>query len=331
MSTTLPRTPAVDARNPALNTFRADVLRGLRAAHKELPCKYFYDEAGSQLFERITELDEYYPTRTELAIMERHAAQMAELLGPRCLLIEYGSGSSTKTRLLLQHLREPAGYVPVDVSGDYLCQSARALAADFPEVQVLPLCADFTRPLKLPAPRKRPARHVVYFPGSTIGNFTPEETVALLRQTAALCRPGGGLLLGADLRKDPRVLEAAYNDARGVTADFNRNLLTRINRELGADFVVGQFAHRAFYNAGEGRIEMHLVSRCPQSVRIAESEFFFAEGEAIRTEYSYKYRVDDLKALAEKSSFLSDAVWTDERRYFSVYYFTLGPSTGDRR
>jgi len=302
--------------------FLADVLRGLRAPVKELPCKYFYDEAGSKLFERITELEEYYPTRTELAIMKRHAPEMAELLGRRCLLIEYGSGSSTKTRLLLDRVRGLAGYVPIDVSGEHLHRSAKALAGDYPWIEVLPRCADFTRPLVLPAPRKEAARRVVYFPGSTIGNFTPDESVTLLQQTAALCGEGGGLLLGADLQKDKAVIEAAYNDREGVTAAFNRNLLVRINRELGGDFAVGQFAHHAFYNEAEGRIEMHLVSRRDQRAHLGGAQLFFAVGETIRTEYSYKYALDDLRDLATRGGFEVKRVWTDERDYFSVLYLT---------
>jgi dimethylhistidine N-methyltransferase len=303
--------------------FRADVLRGLSAPAKELPCKYFYDEAGSALFERITELEEYYLTRTELAILRRHAAEMAGLLGERCLLVEYGSGSSSKTRLLLDRLRAPTGYVPIDVSAAHLSHSAATIAAEYPHVEVLPVCADFTRPLELPAPRVLPARRVVYFPGSTVGNFTPEETVALLRQTAALCGPGGAMLLGADLQKDRRVLEAAYDDREGVTAAFNRNLLVRINSELGADFAVDQFAHRAFYNAAEGRIEMHLVSRRDQWAHVGRVGFFFAAGESVRTEYSYKYRLRDLHELAEAGGFEVGRFWTDEREYFSVHYLTV--------
>src|SRR5207302_1283132 len=251
-----------------------------------LPCKYFYDEAGSLLFERITGLEEYYLTRTELAIMERHAAEMAGLLGRRCTLIEYGSGSSTKTRLLLDHAQDLAGYVPIDVSGEHLRRSAEALAENYPEIEVLPLCADFTRSLEPPFTRKLANRRVVYFPGSTIGNFTPGKALRLLRRTAELCGSGGGLLLGADLQKDPRIIEAAYNDKQGITAAFNRNILVRINRELRADFAIDQFAHRAFYNAAAGRIEMHLVSRRDQHVHIGDAEFFFAAGESILTEYS---------------------------------------------
>jgi dimethylhistidine N-methyltransferase len=255
--------------------------------------------------------------------MERHAAEMAGMLGRGCLLVEYGSGSSSKTRLLLARLPDPAAYVPIDVSGEHLRRSARALAADFRGLEVLPLCADFTGPVELPAPRRRPARRVVFFPGSTVGNFTPEETVALLRQTAALCGPGGGLLLGADLRKDVRVLEAAYNDSQGVTAAFNRNLLVRINRELGGDFAVERFDHRAFYNSAEGRIEMHLDSQGEQRAHVGGAEFVFAASESVRTELSYKYRLRDLHDLAEAAGFAVARFWTDEREYFSVHYLTV--------
>jgi dimethylhistidine N-methyltransferase len=312
----------IGVRTRATACFHADVLRSLSAPHKRLPCKYFYDAAGSELFERITELEEYYPTRTELAIMARHAPEMAALLGRRCLLIEYGSGGSTKTRLLLDHLRAPAAYVPIDISGEHLRRAARALAADYPHVPVLPLCADFTRPFRLPG-RWAGVRRVVYFPGSTIGNFTPRRAVALMRRTARRCGPGGALLLGADLRKDPRVIEAAYNDHQGVTAAFNRNLLARINRELGADFVPEQFAHRAIYDAGRGRVEMHLVSRRDQWVRVGDATFFFAAGEPVHTENSYKYSLRELCDLAEASGFEPEHVWTDDALYFSVYYFTV--------
>jgi dimethylhistidine N-methyltransferase len=319
---TTPELARADSRGSATDQFRADVLCGLRSSPKELPCKYFYDEAGSKLFERITRLEEYYPTRTELAIMDRHAAEMADLLGPRCLVIEYGSGSSAKTRLLLRHCREPAGYVPIDVSAEFLHRSARAVSEDLPEIEVLPVCADFTRPVELPVLRQRAARRVVYFPGSTIGNFTPEETVALLRQTERLCGPGGGMLLGADLRKDPRVLHAAYNDALGVTAAFNRNILVRINRELGADFAVEQFEHQASYDAAEGRIEMHLLSRHEQRVHIGAVEVCLAAGETIRTEYSYKYSISLLEDFARRGGMTLERSWTDENAYFAVAYLT---------
>jgi L-histidine Nalpha-methyltransferase len=322
--------PQAGAFKADARKFRADVLRGLRAPMKELPCKYFYDEVGSALFEQITELEEYYPTRTELGIMERHAAEMAALLGPCCLLIEYGSGSSLKTRRLLDRLGEPAGYVPIDVSGEHLRRSAWALGEEYPEVEVLPLCADFTQPLRLPACRKAAARRVVYFPGSTLGNFTLKAALALLRRTAGLCGRDGGLLVGVDLQKDQRVIEAAYNDRLGVTATFNLNILVRINRELGADFDIEQFAHRAFYSAAQGRIEMNLVSRRDQIVRVGGVPFLFAAGESIHTENSYKYSLPALNDLAAAGGFTVERVWTDERQYFSVAYLTPRQSENDR-
>jgi len=303
-----------------LRRFHADVLRGLRCPQKELPCKYFYDETGSDLFERITQLDEYYPTRTELGIMRQQAHAMAELMGPECLLIEYGSGSSTKTRLLLDHLWEPAGYVPVDISSRYLRRSARKLAEEYPALAVTPLCADFTLPLRLPNSRNGSARRVVYFPGSTIGNLSSDQAIVLLRQTGALVGPGGGLLIGADLQKDPHVIEAAYNDSQGVTAAFNRNLLVRINRELGGDFAVDDFAHHAFYDAAAGRIEMHLLSRRRQCATIGEAEFYFASRESIRTEYSHKYTIPMLRGMAAAAGFSVQRIWTDDRDYFSVSF-----------
>jgi dimethylhistidine N-methyltransferase len=323
------RAPSAPAPSALLRQFLADVLRGLRCRPKYLPCKYFYDAAGSALFEQITTLPEYYLTRTELTIMQRHAREMARWLGRGCLLIEYGSGSSTKTRLLLDHLHDPAAYMPVDVSSEHLHHSARDLKRQYPHLAVLPVDADFTGPLTLPDLARRPGRRVVYFPGSTIGNCTPPEAAALLRRTAALCGPGGGLLLGADLRKDPSVIEAAYNDSQGVTAAFNRNLLVRINRELHGDIAVDQFAHRAFYDPVAGRIEMHLVSKYDQAFHIGAARLRTAAEETIRTEYSYKYHLADLHAMAIDSGFRTDQVWTDERGYFTVQALAVADGRAD--
>ena len=310
-------------RGVPTNCFRADVLRGLSAAVKAIPCKYFYDEAGSKLFDRICELEEYYPTRTELTIMEQHVQEMADLAGPACLLVEYGSGSSVKSRLLLDRLETPAAYVPVDISREHLRSSASALARAYPHLEVLPICADFTQPLDLPVPALPFRRRLIYFPGSTIGNFTPAEAIRLLRRTAQLGGPGSGLLLGVDLKKDPQILHAAYNDRRGVTAAFNLNLLERINRELGADFQTAQFWHHASYNPREGRIEMYLISQREQRVRIGSQAFTLAEGEAIRTEYSYKYNSADLRHLAKAGGYEVRRVWTDERNHFCVAYLIV--------
>ena len=307
-------------RAPAFtDRFRADVLAGLARPHKRLPAKYFYDAAGSALFDRICELPEYYPTRTELGILAAHAADMADRLGPDCLLIELGAGSLTKVRFLLDHLRRAAGYVPVDVSGEHLASAARTLAADYPHLSVRPVAADFTTPFAVPPLAAR--RRVVYFPGSTLGNFTPAEADALLTRVAALVGPGGGLLLGVDLVKPIEVLEAAYNDAAGVTAAFNKNLLARINRELGGDFDPAAFRHHAFYNAAESRIEMHLVSTRPQRATVGGAGFDFRGGEGIHTENSHKYDVGELSERATACGLTLRAQWTDERNYFAVLEF----------
>lgn len=305
---------------PHLDQLRRDVLEALgRRPQKELPTQYLYDARGSALFDRICELPEYYPTRTELAIMEQHVAAMARGVGERALVIEYGSGSSIKTRRLLAELHAPAGCVLVDISREHLSRSAATLAAALPHVEVLPVYADFTAPFSVPRPRATVARRVVYFPGSTIGNFLPDQATRLMRQMAAQVGPGGGLLIGTDLRKDPAVLEAAYDDAQGVTAAFNKNLLRRINRELGADFDLAAFAHRAIYDQALGRIEMLLVSREAQEVRVAGRRLSFAAGETIRTEYSHKYTIDGFHELAAAAGWRPEAVWVDEQAWFAVH------------
>ena len=305
---------------PKLGSFRDEAVAGLRKPRKELPSKFFYDEEGSRLFEEITRLEEYYPTRTELGIMREHAGDMAALLGPDALLVEYGSGSSLKTRILLDHLRRPAAYVPLDISGAHLAQSAAALAATYPDLEVLPVCADYTATFALPAPARPAARTVVYFPGSTIGNFDPGPARRFMEHVAGVAGPGGGLLIGVDLRKDPVTLHAAYNDARGVTAAFNLNLLARVNRELGGDFALDAFRHYAFYNPTERRIEMHLVSLREQRARVGGEEFAFSVGESIWTESSYKYSLDDFARLAGATGWAVERVWTDARALFSVHY-----------
>jgi dimethylhistidine N-methyltransferase len=315
--------PAVHDLGPAVARFRADVLRGLRRRTKRLPCKYFYDEAGSRLFDRICELPEYYPTRTELSILRADAAEMAARLGTNSLVVEYGSGSGTKTRLLLEALDRPAGYLPVDIARDHLERSAAALASDFPQLDVLPVCTDFTRPFALPPNLPAAARRVVYFPGSTIGNFGPSAARRLLADMAELVGPGGALLIGVDLKKDPRVLEPAYDDAEGVTAAFNRNLLIRINRELAGTFRPERFFHHAPYNPTHGRIEMHLISSRRQTVRVAGESITFAEGESILTECSYKFTVRGFQALAAAAGWRARRVWTDPKRWFSVQYLTV--------
>jgi len=308
---------------PARESFLDDVLDGLSRRPRELPCKYFYDATGSALFERICELEEYYPTRTELAILEAHADEMAALLGERCLVIEPGSGSGRKTRLLLERLRRPAAYVPLDISAEPLERLARDLARSHPDLEVLPVCADYTADPALPRPRTQAARRAVFFPGSTIGNLHPPQAVAFLKQTAALCGRGGALLVGVDLPKARALLERAYDDAEGVTAHFNRNLLARIDRELGADFDPDAFRHRALWSRARRRVEMHLVAERAQTVRLAGRRFEIAPGESIRTECSYKWSLRAFRALAADAGWRVRRVWTDPRRWFSVQFLTL--------
>jgi dimethylhistidine N-methyltransferase len=308
---------------PQQKTFRDEVLQGLQDSRKELPSKYFYDDVGSQLFEQICELDEYYLTRTELSIMQEQMTEIAALLGPNCLLIEYGSGSSTKVRTLLDTLRDPAGYVPIDISKEQLLRSAASLALAYPELDVLPVCADYTSDFELPLPRKPVLRRVVYFPGSTIGNFDREPAKKFLQQIARVCQ-GGGLLIGVDLKKDFNILHRAYNDSQGVTAQFNKHLLVRINQELDANFQLNQFEHYAFYNPGQSRVEMHLVSLENQAVRIGDIEIAFKLGESIWTESSYKYTPDEFAQLAATAGFTVKRVWTDLRKLFSIQYLTVG-------
>jgi len=303
--------------------FLEDVVEGLSQPQKALPSKYFYDQRGSKLFEEICELDEYYPTRTELAIMKEYAGEMGDQIGAGAMLVEFGSGSSVKTRILLDHLIEPIAYVPVDVSCRHLHATADALAADYPDIEILPVCADFTQEFSLPEASHEETHDAVFFPGSTIGNFEPDEAEDLLRSIAPLCGAGGGLLIGIDLQKDVAILEAAYNDSSGVTAEFNLNLLHRINRELGGDIQVDQFRHTAIYNHDQARIEMYLESLVEQTVRIDDREFHFAEGERICTEYSHKYTVEGFAAVAEKVGLTLRREWHDDQNLFAVLHFAV--------
>lgn len=296
----------------------ADVLAGLARPDRCLPCKYFYDAAGSALFERICELPEYYLTRTELAIMEAAAGEMAAALGGDLRLVEFGSGSSRKTRLLLDALGGEVAYVPVEIAREPLAAAVAALQAAYPRARITPLCADYTGPLELPPAPAGIRRTACYFPGSTIGNFTRAEAVAFLIRLAAMVGPGGMLLVGADLVKDTAVLLPAYNDAAGVTAEFNRNLLRRVNLELGADFDLGGFAHRAVWDGVAGRIVMQLISRRAQTVGVAGGRFPFRQGEILTTEYSHKYTLPGFAAMAAEAGFAVARVWTDPRRWFSV-------------
>jgi len=305
---------------PETESFCEAVLDGLRTPQKKIPSKFLYDDRGSKLFDRICEQEEYYPTRTEMSIMRAHADEMAEKIGPRARLVEYGSGSSRKIRILLDHLEDPAVYVPIDISGEHLVEAAEALSADYPNLPVQPLCADYTSAVDLPPPPAPVARTVGYYPGSTIGNFQPEDAREFLTRVADTVGPDGGLLIGVDLQKDVDVLEAAYNDAAGVTAAFNKNLLRRMNRELDATFDPDQFEHLSVWNEGKGCIESFLRSRKAQTVTVAGHSFSFEEGETIHTEYSYKYTLDGFAALAASADFSIETVWTDDRSYFSVQY-----------
>ncbi|MEX0732236.1 MAG: L-histidine N(alpha)-methyltransferase [Aquisalimonadaceae bacterium] len=307
-------------QQPSRDTFMTDVLQGLRRERRQLSPKYFYDEAGSRLFDRICETPEYYVTRTELLIMAEHASDMGRALGPNVLLVEPGSGSSVKIRLLLDNLHNPAGYVPVEISRDHMLASVEQLQTDYPNLDIYPVCADFTRPFEIPVTRRPIARRAVYFPGSTIGNFPPADAETLLRGIHQTVGPNGAMLLGVDLRKDPGILLPAYDDAEGVTAAFNRNLLVRINRELGGDFDPAQFKHRAVWNNIQSRIEMHLVSCRVQYARVAGEVFRFRAGEAIVTEFSYKYTPERLARLAATAGFEVKHSWTDNRQWFAVYY-----------
>lgn len=317
--------PEGDALPAPADVLLADVLEGMARAPKSLPCKYLYDARGSRLFDRITELEEYYPTATERGIMEAHLDEMAARLGPRCLLLEYGSGSSLKTRLLLDRMADPAGYVAIDISEEHLAASMRRLQETYPHIPMRALAADYTTSFSVPSGEFDAARTVVYFPGSTIGNFEPREALDFLTRMARAAGPGGGLLIGVDLEKDRRTVEAAYNDAEGVTAAFNKNLLRRLNRELGATFDLDAFRHRAVYNFDEGRIEMSLVSVCDQIVQVNGHSVRFGEGEPICVEYSYKFTLDRFRRLARRAGFAVQEVWMDENRWFSVQYLTVSP------
>lgn len=301
--------------------FLQAVLTGLAKPRKAIPCQFLYDDIGSELFERICSLDEYYPTRTEIGLLERHRHAMAELIGPEARIIELGSGSSHKVRLLLDALIRPAGYVAVDIAREPLRATAAALAADYPEVEVVAVCADYTRVLAVPPPHRRmPDRRVIFFPGSTIGNLAPPEARSLLQECARLVRRGGGMLVGVDLRKDVATLHAAYNDAQGVTAAFNLNILDRVNRELGGDIDRSAFHHRAWYNAVAGRMEMHVVSARRQVVTVAGQGFPFAPGETIHTENAYKYTLAGFQRLAAQAGFAAVRAWTDRDALFSLHY-----------
>lgn len=309
-----------DNTRPGKNGEQTELLEGLQRAQKTVSPKFFYDENGSRLFDEICRQPEYYPTRTEIGILQRHAGEMADLVGPQASVIEFGSGSSVKTRLLLDRLHEPAAYIPVDISGEHLAQAAEKLAADFPDIEVLPVCADFTQPVALPTPTRPAACNVVFFPGSTLGNFSTDEAIDLMRVMREQADDDGGLLIGIDLAKPREIVEPAYNDAAGVTAEFNLNLLRRLNREYDADFELPAFEHEAVYDEAEQRIEMRLVSRERQSVHIAGTDIDLDAGEYIVTEHSHKYSPDRFAEMAGDAGFVSCQAWTDANNLFSVQY-----------
>ena len=308
---------------PAKSDFLSETIAGLSRRPPTLPCKYFYDERGAALFQKICDLPEYYITRTETAILRLHAYELAQYIGPRSELIGLGTGAGTKTRILLEELEAPAVYIPIDISNQQLRQSTALFRRLFPGLEILPVCTDYLEPFDLPAPERNAARKVVYFPGSTIGNFEPEEAIKFLRRIVDLCEKNGALLIGVDLQKDRHVLERAYNDRTGVTAQFNVNLLVRANRELGADFNPSRWRHYAIYNSGEGRIEIYLISEADQTVHIAGRVFHFRPGEKIITEFSYKHTPEGFTALARAAGFEFVRMWTDDARLFGVFYFTV--------
>ena len=299
----------------------SDVIAGLSSDPRSLPCKYFYDEQGAALFQKICELPEYYVTRTEIDILDRYHAEIAAQLGPKVELIGLGTGAGTKTRILIEALEEPAVYVPIDISEKQLRKSSMLFQKIFPHLEILPVCADYLQPVVLPSPRHKAARNVVYFPGSTIGNFEPNEALEFLQRIANVSGRGGGLLIGVDLQKDQAVIEAAYDDKAGVTAKFNLNLLAHINRETGANFDLNRWQHRAIYNSEAGRIEMYLISATDQTVRIQDRQFLFRAGEKILTEHSYKHTPEGFIALARQAGFDFVKLWTDDARLFGVFYF----------
>jgi len=307
---------------PARSDFLEQAIAGLSSSPRTLPSKFFYDERGSDLFQEICELPEYYVTRTETEILRCDMPEMAASIGENAEIVGFGTGAGIKTRMLLEHLQNPIAYVPVDISKQRLTESAEALAREMPTLEVLPVCADYLQSIELPRPTRNPEHIAVFFPGSTIGNMEPHVARDFLKRVARLCGHSGGLIIGVDLQKPRPILEAAYNDRAGVTAQFNLNMLVRANRELGADFDLARWKHRAIYNDKASRIEMHLLSEGEQVVHLGDRQFHFADGEKIITEFSYKHTVEGFTALAASAGFLPPRLWTDEKRFFAVFHFT---------
>ncbi|AHA29923.1 L-histidine N(alpha)-methyltransferase [Exiguobacterium sp. MH3] len=306
-----------DLYTPQQN-MRLEVIEGLMREQKVLPAKYFYDHIGSQLFEQITQQPEYYPTRTELAILEQHRAEIARSIGDVHTLIEYGSGSSRKIQILLETFTHLDTYMPIDISKDFLMESARQLSERYPALHIKAVCGDYSQSISLPVEESQ--KRVIFFPGSTIGNFEPEEAMRFLRHSSRILETGDGFLIGVDLKKSVDVLERAYNDAAGVTAAFNLNMLTHLNQMLEGTFDVTRFEHHAFYNEEKGRIEMHLRSQLDQLVQVGDVTVPFKQGETIHTENSYKYSKEEFETLARQSGFHSVNCWIDDDERFSVHY-----------
>lgn len=305
---------------PTEESFREAVLTGLSSTPKAIPSRFIYDQRGSALFEAICELDEYYPTRTEIALLRAHAGELAALIGPACYLVEFGSGGSGKVRALLDACARPAVYVPVDISRATLRRQAEAMAADYPQIRVIAVCADFTKPFPLPeAGATELGRRVGFFPGATFGNFMPGEARQFLSMSTRMLA-GGGLVIGADLKKDVAVLEAAYNDSQGKSAAFNLNLLERIKRELGGELDLDGFRHRAVYDPEKGRMDIGILSTRRQSARISGRRFTFERDEVIRTQVAYKFTLEEFQALARESGLAPERLWCDDEELFSIHY-----------
>lgn len=309
---------------PEAGDFMAEAIAGLKQATPSLPCKYFYDARGAALFEQICELPEYYPTRTEIGILKANLAEIVALIGSKARIVEYGSGAGEKIRMLLNALDSPAAYTAIDISREQLLASAKQLQSDYPGIEVLPVCADYATTLNLPQPETVFSRSVVFFPGSTIGNFTPTAAVDFLKRFHRLCQQGpksGQLLIGFDLKKDKHTLEAAYNDSAGITAEFNKNLLQRINEELAGQFELEHWQHQAHWNEQSGAIEMHLVSTSNQTARVNGDSFHFKTGETIHTENSFKYCADEMQRLAQQAGFSLIKGWADPKQHFQVQLY----------
>ena len=308
---------------PTTISILKEVLAGLSKSQKTLPPKLLYDKRGSEIFEKICLLQEYYPTRAEAEILKTYSGDISQLIGPEAIIVEPGSGAGDKIRYLLPYLIRPKAYIPVEISKDILLRMTHELHQEFPKLKVIPICADFNQDLELPTGiRAGSSKKVIFFPGSTIGNLDPDEAIHFLKKIGKLVGSGGGLVIGVDLKKDPEIFKMAYDDPHGVTSDFNLNLLERLNREVSADFDLNSFTHEAIYDADEGKIEMHLVSKISQLVKVNQTVFRFNQGESIHTESSYKYSVEEFAELCAKAKFQIKRFWKDSRNLFCVYYFS---------